>query len=88
MLEQTLTITNKLGLHARAAGKLVKHALRYSSKINITANAKTVAAKDIMDVLLLAASKDTKITLTATGIDETEAINDLSQLINEKFGET
>jgi len=87
MLQKKLLIQNKLGLHARASTKLVQHASRYASKITITANDKTVAAKSIMGVMLLAASKGTEITLTVSGNDEIEAMADLENLINNKFDE-
>jgi len=87
MLEKKLLIQNKLGLHARASTKLVQHASRYASKITITANNKTVAAKSIMGVMLLAASKGTEIILTVSGSDEIEAMADLENLINNKFEE-
>jgi len=87
MLSKTLTIKNKLGLHARAAAKLVKTAFKYASKIEITANDKTVPAKSIMGVMLLAASKGTKIKLVADGPDAQEAMAALTELINDKFGE-
>lgn len=87
MLEKKLLIQNKLGLHARASTKLVQHASRYLSKITITANNKTVAAKSIMGVMLLAASKGTEIILTVSGSDEIEAMADLENLINNKFEE-
>ena len=87
MLEKTLLIQNKLGLHARAATKLVKHASRYSSDITITANGKTVAAKSIMGVMLLAANKGTEIIITISGKDEAKAMHDLEKLINNKFEE-
>ena len=87
MLEQNLTISNKLGLHARAAAKLVKIALRYRNDITITTKNKTVQAKDIMELLLLEASKGTEITLTVSGPDEKDAMDDLATLINNKFGE-
>ena len=87
MLQKTLVITNKLGLHARAAAQLVKHASRYISKIHITAKNKTVPAKSIMGVMLLAASKGTEITFTINGPDEQQAMRNLENLITNKFGE-
>jgi len=87
MLQKELTIQNKLGLHARASTKLVQHASRYASEITITANHKTVAAKSIMGVMLLAASKGTKIILAISGKDEIEAMADLENLITNKFEE-
>jgi phosphocarrier protein HPr len=74
-------------LHARASTKLVKHASRYLSEITITVNDKTIAAKSIMGVMLLAASKGTKIILKVSGSDEIEAMADIENLINNKFEE-
>lgn len=87
MLEKELIIHNKLGLHARASTKLVKHASHYLSEITITVNDKTVAAKSIMGVMLLAASKGTKIVVKVSGSDEIEAMADIENLINNKFEE-
>lgn len=87
MLQKKLIIQNKLGLHARASTKLVKHASRYLSDIKITTKDKTVQAKSIMGVMLLAANKGTEILLTISGEDETEAMADLENLINNKFDE-
>lgn len=87
MIEQDIEIVNKLGLHARAAAKFVAHASRFASDIDIKLGDKTVNGKSIMGVMMLAASKGTTITLTASGDDEQAAIADLQQLINDKFGE-
>ena len=87
MLVKKLQIINKLGLHARAATKLVKHALHYQSEITISAKNKTAQAKSIMGVMLLAATKGTEITLTIDGKDEIEALADLENLVTNKFGE-
>lgn len=87
MLEKTLTISNKLGLHARAATKLVKHAARYASEIKINTKGKSVNAKSIMGVMLLAASKGTEVIIQVNGKDEIEAMADIDALISDKFGE-
>ncbi len=87
MIQKSLIIKNKLGLHTRAASKLVQHASRYGSDISITANNKTVSAKSIMELMLLAASKGTKIILTISGDDEIEAMADLESLINNRLKE-
>ncbi|KPJ67093.1 MAG: phosphocarrier protein HPr [Coxiella sp. DG_40] len=87
MIQKKLLIKNKLGLHTRAASKLVQHASCYASDIKITVNSKTVSAKSIMGVMLLAASKGTKIILTISGKDEAKAMADLESLIDDKFGE-
>ena len=87
MLQQTITITNKLGLHARASAKLVAHANRYGSEILIKRNNQTVNGKSILGVMMLAATQNTEITLVIKGEDEGQAMEDLSTLISEGFGE-
>ncbi len=84
---QTFTIRNRLGLHARAAALLVKTANRFTSEITIEKDGLEVNGKSIMGILMLAASKGSKITLKANGKDSVEAIQVLGQLIEDKFGE-
>jgi len=87
MLEQSITIINKLGLHARAAAKLVSTSSTYTSKIKISYNGKEVDAKSIMSVMMLAASKGSEITLHVSGDDEAAAMNAITELINNRFDE-
>ncbi|MDY6993436.1 MAG: HPr family phosphocarrier protein [Pseudomonadota bacterium] len=87
MLRQTLTIVNKLGLHARAAAKLVKLASSFESDIQVKRQQREVNGKSIMGVMLLAASKGTEIELIVTGQDENDAMAELTQLIQSGFGE-
>ena len=87
MLRQTLTIVNKLGLHARAAAKLVKLASQFESAIQVKRQQREVNGKSIMGVMLLAAAKGTEIELTVEGTDETTAMTQLSELIQSGFGE-
>lgn len=87
MLEQDLIIINKLGLHARAAAKLVAHASQFQSEVEIIKDSQTVNAKSIMGVMMLAASRGTQIQLRINGEDEQAALADLSELINNYFGE-
>lgn len=87
MQSQIITISNKLGLHARAATKLVHLASRYAAETKLTKGEKTVNAKSIMGVMMLAASKDTELTISAEGEDEHEALRAIVELINDKFGE-
>lgn len=87
MIQKKLLIKNKLGLHIRAASKLVQHATCFASDIEINVNHKIASAKSIMEVMLLAAKKGTEIILTISGDDEIEAMVDLENLINDKFGE-
>jgi phosphocarrier protein len=84
---QSFTIKNRLGLHARAAALLVKTANRFSSEITIEKDGIEVNGKSIMGVLMLAASKGSKITIRVEGKDEKEAIQALGRLFEDKFGE-
>ena len=87
MLEETVTIQNKLGLHARAAAKLVAAASRYRSEIFLQRDERRVNGKSIMGIMMLAASHGTQLKITAEGEDQTEALNTITHLINNKFGE-
>ena len=84
---QTFTIRNRLGLHARAAALLVKTANRFACDITIEKDSLEVNGKSIMGILMLAASKGSKITLKAEGKDAIQAIQTLGELIQNKFGE-
>ena len=87
METQTFTIRNRLGLHARAAALLVKTANRFVSEITLEKDGIEVDGKSIMGILMLAASKGSKITLKVKGKDSAQAIQTLGRLIEEKFGE-
>ncbi|MFD2229665.1 HPr family phosphocarrier protein [Alkalimarinus sediminis] len=87
MINETVPIINKLGLHARAAAKLVSTATRFESSIKIARNGKEVDGKSIMSVMMLAASCGTDIELIIEGPDETEAVEALKELIADRFGE-
>lgn len=87
MQQRTVTIINRLGLHARAAAKLVKLATGFQSSVLIKARQKTADAKSIFSVLLLAATQNTEIEITVEGPDEEEAIGALCKLIADKFDE-
>jgi phosphocarrier protein len=84
---ETFTIRNKLGLHARAAALLVKTANHFGAEVTIEKDGIEVNGKSIMGILMLAASKGTRITLKAEGEDAREAIRALGQLIEDKFHE-
>ena len=84
---QTFTIRNKLGLHARAAALLVKTANHFAADVKIEKDGIEVDGKSIMGILMLAASKGTRITLKAEGKDAVQAMETLGQLIENKFGE-
>ncbi|MBT8040125.1 MAG: HPr family phosphocarrier protein [Xanthomonadales bacterium] len=81
------TIINKLGLHARAATRLVNRATAFKSDINLVRGQRSVNAKSIMGVLTLAASMGTELVILADGPDEEEAVAALLKLINDRFGE-
>ncbi|OEY65207.1 HPr family phosphocarrier protein [Marinobacter sp. X15-166B] len=87
MICQSVVIVNKLGLHARAAAKLVSTAANYQSSIHIARDDRTVDAKSIMPVMMLAASQGTTIDLLVDGPDEEAAMNALVELIADCFGE-
>jgi phosphocarrier protein HPr len=87
MRRKQVTINNKLGLHARAAAKFVTLASSFSSAIDITKDHQTVNGKSIMGVMMLAASRGTRLVLTIDGEDEEAAADSLLRLIDEKFGE-
>jgi phosphocarrier protein HPr len=86
-MEQIFTIRNKLGLHARAAALVVKAANHFKAEVTIEKDGMAVNGKSIMGLLMLAASKGSKITLKAEGEDAAEAIRALGELVDNKFGE-
>lgn len=87
MVKIQITIINRLGLHARAAAKFITEAGQYSCEIFLARDDKPVNGKSIMEVMMLAASQGTELTLTTSGEDEVEAANALETLINDRFGE-
>ena len=84
-----MTISNRLGLHARAAARLVRRATQYTSEIELLREDTNQAAdgKSILSVLLLAASRGTGLVIRATGADEERAAAALAELVEQKFGE-
>ena len=87
MLERELTVCNKLGLHARAAVKLVQLLSSYKSGATLSTRGREVNAKSIMGVMLLAAAQGTVVTLRLDGPDETEAGEAAAQLFERCFDE-
>ena len=83
----TFEVRNKLGLHARAATKLVQLASNYPCDILVSRAGQAAIAKRVMGVLLLCGSKGTKLDIEATGDDAAEAVLKLGELINNRFGE-
>ncbi len=86
-VEKTLMIQNELGLHARAATKLVQIASKFPCEITVTKDGHEVNGKSIMGVLMLVASKGTTVTVKAKGDRAAEAVGLIEALINDKFGE-
>ena len=87
MISEQVTIINKLGLHARAASKLVNCASQFASDVTICRKGNRVNAKSIMGVMMLAASKGVELELEIDGDDEQACRDALVELINNRFGE-
>lgn len=87
MINKELEIINKLGLHARAANKLVTTAMRFECDLMLEKEGRKVDAKSIMSIMMLAASCGTTVVIHADGRDEESAMTALVDLINDKFGE-
>ncbi len=89
MIRQTVRVENRLGLHARAAAKLVRLASRFSSDIFLSREgaAQQIDSKSILGVLMLGASQGTRLLISVDGGDEAEAAEVIRRLFEEKFGE-
>ena len=88
MQQLEVEIVNKLGLHARASAKLTQIAGSYQCEVWLSRNGRRVNAKSIMGVIMLAATKGSKVAIETSGADEDEAMQALTQLIADKFGES
>jgi phosphocarrier protein HPr len=87
MQQREVEIVNKLGLHARASAKLTQLAAKYQCDVSLARNGRKVNAKSIMGVMMLAAGKGSHITLETDGPDETQALDAITALIADYFGE-
>lgn len=87
MQQRRITIINKLGLHARAAAKLVALASQFESEVKVAKNGKQVNGKSILGVMMLAAAKGTELEISADGPDENEALDALQALVDRYFDE-
>jgi phosphocarrier protein len=87
MTTRTVTVTNELGLHARAAARFVHLATRFESQIHVGRDARMMDGKSIMGILLLAAARGTTLTISADGPDEASAIEALADLVESGFTE-
>ena len=86
-MKTTITISNKLGLHARASAKLTKTAAGFPCEVWLTKGERRINAKSIMGVMMLAAGLGSSVELETLGDQEVEAMSALVQLIKDKFGE-
>lgn len=87
MIRRSVDVINRLGLHARAAAKLVTTASQFQASILVSKDGRAVDGKSIMAVMMLAASCGSVLELTSEGPDEQAAMDALSALINDRFGE-
>jgi len=87
MLQRELTVSNKLGLHARATAKLVQTLSNFRCNATLSAKGREVNAKSIMGVMLLAAGFGTKVTVSVDGEDEAAALDAIAALFERKFDE-
>ena len=87
MIEKEMEIINRLGLHARAAAKLVHVTGNYASQVKLQKDGEVVDAKSILGVLLLAAAQGTRIVVRCDGEDEEEAMQAIAELIANRFDE-
>jgi len=87
VVRKELTIRNKLGLHARAAAKIVQTSNQFQSRISIIKNGREADAKSMLDILTLSCPRGTRIELRAEGKDAAEALAALAVLFDNKFGE-
>jgi len=87
VLNAELTIVNKLGLHARAAVKLVELASSFASDVFLVRGSKRVSGKSIMGVMMLAAARGVTLELIVDGEDEQDALDRIALLVERRFGE-
>jgi len=87
MIKQSVTISNRLGLHARASAKLTKLAASFESDVHMSRNGRRINAKSIMGVMMLAAGVGSEVEVETDGVDERAAQEAIVALINDRFGE-
>ncbi len=87
-MRKEITIINRLGLHARAAAKLVTLASQFESEIHLARGAQRVNAKSIMGVMMLAAAQGARLELSTEGADADDAMTRIEQLVQDRFGES
>ena len=87
MQKTSITISNKLGLHARASAKLTKLAGGFACDVHMSRNGRRINAKSIMGVMMLAAGLGSEVEIETSGADEEPALSAIAALINDRFGE-
>lgn len=87
MVQREIEIINRLGLHARAAAKLVHTAARFDAQVHLLRDGEEVDAKSILGILMLAAAQGTRMTVRCDGSDEEAALAAVTQLIADRFDE-
>ncbi len=87
MTSRTVTVTNPLGLHARAAARFVRLASQFESSVRLGYDLRVMDGKSILGILLLTASQGTVLTVSAEGVDETAAVEALVELVASGLGE-
>jgi phosphocarrier protein len=87
MIKRNITVSNRLGLHARAAAKLTQAASRFQCAVWLSRNGRRVNAKSIMGVMMLAAGRGSQLEVEADGADEGPAVEAIERLFGDKFGE-
>ena len=87
MIRTTITISNRLGLHARASAKLTKLAGSFACEVHMTRNGRRINAKSIMGVMMLAAGQGSEVEIETDGADEQQAMAALRAMIEDRFGE-
>ena len=87
MISRSVVVNNPLGLHARASAKLTQVAGRFEADVWLSRNGRRVNAKSIMGVMMLAAAKGSTVLVETDGADEADAMDAVTALISERFGE-
>jgi phosphocarrier protein HPr len=88
MLEKQLLIRNKVGLHARPASLFVQKAKKFKCSLRLSYDGREADAKSILSVLVMGINEGALVTLRADGVDETLAMQEMSELVESNFGET
>jgi phosphocarrier protein len=87
MVEREITVCNRLGLHARAAAKLVQECGRHQARVTLQARGREVNAQSILGVMMLAAGKGTPVVVRCEGVDEAVALDGVVALFERRFDE-